>query len=121
AIRRLRAAGAEAPQEWHPEGLWRVPARHVHDARRRDQRGPAGLHPGRKPTDGKRALARPDDAAHLGRIPAARDARGGPGAGHYPWPERTPLVNSTTRDELVHDLKRESLTRPVRSCERRFS
>ncbi len=31
------------------------------------------------------------------------------------------LVNSTTIDELVNDLKSESCTKPIRSCERRSS
>jgi Epoxide hydrolase N terminus len=31
------------------------------------------------------------------------------------------LVNSTTIDELVNDLKGESWTKPIRSCERRSS
>ena len=46
ADRRLRAAVGEAPEEGHAEGLREVPARHVHDARRRDQRRPARLHQG---------------------------------------------------------------------------
>ena len=40
ADRRLRAAVGEASQEGHAEDLREVPARHVHDARRRDQRRP---------------------------------------------------------------------------------
>ena len=44
--RRLRAAVGQAAQERHAQGLQGLPARHVHDACRRHQPGPARLHQG---------------------------------------------------------------------------